>query len=349
MRTGADMVWTVAEVIGPPGTRTRRLSGLSATGGLKLGTWIPPCTLLHRRSLTDRIGGWGNWRELALPVDLELLDRAKSSGGASAGIPSLTAFKFPSTARPNSYREQPHHEQAACVRRIESHRGFLVTELARALARQAIPPARAPAFRPRPDAPLGTRRADQAAAADPGPRLMSARADAPRLEGATPEAALPPNWLLRRWSAGPCEARSSSSAGTSGSRSWPSRSRCRSRVSSRPRNSAYSPCVRHPAGRDRHRQLRPARGADPAPPEPHGEELRAAAGLVLTLGVGILGWPFSSPFSHSRRSAGRSRSPGWPRWRASRCRYWAFRFRRSSASTGAWTSRRSPLSRSQTL
>ncbi len=135
----ADMVWSVAEVLGPKGTRTRRLSGLSATGAREMGNWIPPCTILHRTEMGRRIGGWGDWRRLAAPVDVEFIDRAQASGARMLGVPSLTAFKFPATARPRSYVERPSHEQAEYLRRIATRRWFVAGELARALARQVSP------------------------------------------------------------------------------------------------------------------------------------------------------------------------------------------------------------------
>jgi glycosyltransferase involved in cell wall biosynthesis len=146
--SGADLAWTVAEVLGPPGTRMRRLSGLSATGQRELGRWIPPCTTMHRRALTEAIGGWGDWRELTIAVDLELFDRAQRAGARIAGIPSLTAFKFPAGERPNSYRDRPSHEQAAYMERLSGHRWVLAAELAKVAAQEVSPLPQRPLARP---------------------------------------------------------------------------------------------------------------------------------------------------------------------------------------------------------
>ncbi len=138
-RTDADVAWTVAEVLGPPGTRIRGLSGALSRVPRELGWWIPPCTIMHRRDLADRMGPWPDWREVAQPVDVELEDRAQLAGARMVPVPALTAFKFPSVMRPNSYREKPSHEQAEYLRRIESRRGLRIREIGTALARRLSP------------------------------------------------------------------------------------------------------------------------------------------------------------------------------------------------------------------
>jgi glycosyltransferase involved in cell wall biosynthesis len=146
--SGADLTWTVAEVLGPPGTRMRRLSGLSATGQREPGEWIPPCTAMHRRTLTESIGGWADWRELTIGVDLELFDRAQRAGARLAAIPSLTAFKFPASERPNSYRDRHSHEQAGYIELLSRRRWALVEELAKVAAQQLSPLPQRPLSRP---------------------------------------------------------------------------------------------------------------------------------------------------------------------------------------------------------
>lgn len=137
--TDADMAWTVAEVLGPPGTRIRALSGALSRVPRELGWWIPPCTIMHRRELVDRMGPWPDWREVAQPVDVELEDRAELAGARMVPVPALTAFKFPSVMRPNSYREKPSFEQAEYMRRIQSRRALRIREIGAALARRLSP------------------------------------------------------------------------------------------------------------------------------------------------------------------------------------------------------------------
>jgi glycosyltransferase involved in cell wall biosynthesis len=134
---GADFVYGTAEVLGPRGSRIRHLSGLKADADMPLGTWLPPTSIVHRAELARRIGGWRTWEEG--PPDVNFVDRARRSGARLKRVRALTAFKFPSTLRPNSYRERPSHEQETYMRRIERERFFIERELAGMTLRQLSP------------------------------------------------------------------------------------------------------------------------------------------------------------------------------------------------------------------
>lgn len=71
-----------------------------------------PCCTVYRRSVTDRIGGWRDYRELRLPPDADLFSRVEEAGFATVFVPRLTALKFPASVRKNVYRDKPSHEQA---------------------------------------------------------------------------------------------------------------------------------------------------------------------------------------------------------------------------------------------
>jgi GT2 family glycosyltransferase len=83
-----------------------------------------PCCTVYRRSVTDRIGGWRDYRELRLPPDADLFARARAAGFASLFVPRLTALKFSASARKNVYREKPSHEQAWWFQEICSRPEF---------------------------------------------------------------------------------------------------------------------------------------------------------------------------------------------------------------------------------
>ena len=138
-RKSADFGFGLAEVIGPPGSRMRKLSGLVRHGPLPYDHWLPPTSLVHEAELGRRIGGWLTWEEGQGPPDMNFLSRAQGGARRMIGVPALTAFKFPSAARPNAYRDRPSHEQRAYVERIESERFFIERELA-ALALRRLSP-----------------------------------------------------------------------------------------------------------------------------------------------------------------------------------------------------------------
>jgi glycosyltransferase involved in cell wall biosynthesis len=138
-RPDLDLAWTVAAVLGPPGSGIRTPSGRLGSSPGELGAAIPPCTIMHRRALAERTGGWRDWRGVIGPVDIDMLDRAKLAGARVRLVPALTVFKFPAALRPDSYRKRETHEQADCLRRIRTHRGLRLREVLALLGTRLTP------------------------------------------------------------------------------------------------------------------------------------------------------------------------------------------------------------------
>ena len=139
-RESADLAFGLAEVLGPPGSRVRALSGTDVEpGNVRLGNWVPPTSLVHETDLGRRIGGWRTWEEGNGPPDMNFLGRGQSAARRMIRVPALTAFKFPSIMRPNSYRERPSQQQQTYVQRIAHERLLIERELA-ALALRRISP-----------------------------------------------------------------------------------------------------------------------------------------------------------------------------------------------------------------
>jgi glycosyltransferase involved in cell wall biosynthesis len=136
--SGADVAFSLAEVIGPPGSGMRNVSGFKPNG--YAGGHLPPSSLLHRRQLVEEIGPWRDYREIERPPDTEFLQRALESGASFACSWALTAFKLPSAMRRNSYVERRSEEQEELFRRIEGERAFQLRELGRAAASRARHP-----------------------------------------------------------------------------------------------------------------------------------------------------------------------------------------------------------------
>ena len=111
--------------------------------------WGSPSCTVHRRCVTDSIGGWAEHRNLNRAPDAELWSRMHSAGYHLAFVPRLTAIKFPAMFRRNVYRDKPSHEQAAWLQRIQSDPHFeaehlvsmiLAGEAARAMPAHALVP-----------------------------------------------------------------------------------------------------------------------------------------------------------------------------------------------------------------
>jgi glycosyltransferase involved in cell wall biosynthesis len=88
------------------------------------GSFSSPLCTVHRKRVTDEIGGWRHYRELEMMPDVELWRRAQAAGYRFAFVPRLTGIKFPAGWRRDVYQARPFHEQARWLERIESEPDF---------------------------------------------------------------------------------------------------------------------------------------------------------------------------------------------------------------------------------
>jgi glycosyltransferase involved in cell wall biosynthesis len=86
------------------------------------GCWLPPTSLVHSRSLADRVGGWRPpWETGPIESETDLLARMiDASGRLPIWVRDVTSVKLPASWRPDVYRTRPCHEQAAWLERIRS-------------------------------------------------------------------------------------------------------------------------------------------------------------------------------------------------------------------------------------
>lgn len=130
----ADVAYTLLALIGPPETDFRAVTGLSESGGYERDLLVPPSSVMHTQTLAREIGGWKEYRTIVTPPDREFIDRAFAVGKRFVAVPELTAIKFPSAWRRNSYRERRSDEQARYARRIQEEPQFVADELIAILA-----------------------------------------------------------------------------------------------------------------------------------------------------------------------------------------------------------------------
>jgi glycosyltransferase involved in cell wall biosynthesis len=102
------------------------------------GAWSPPSCTVHRRSVTEALGGWRDYREIAVPPEIDLWRRARTAGFEFKFVPRLTAIKFPASMRRGVYRTRPSHEQAAWSARIASEPDLEPALLAEIVAGRGI-------------------------------------------------------------------------------------------------------------------------------------------------------------------------------------------------------------------
>ena len=90
----------------------------------------PPSAIAHCKSMTDRIGGWRNYREIDEMPETDLFwTRAPAAGMKFTFMRRFSVVKFPAAWRRNAYGERPSHEQAAWLERIRTEPDLEATEL----------------------------------------------------------------------------------------------------------------------------------------------------------------------------------------------------------------------------
>ena len=125
LKQGADLAYgaTLSLVAGSDGYHGYHRHFWPYYESYQPGIPILPTSVVHRRSVTDHVGGWHHYREPWQP--------AYSANYRFVFVPRLTAIKFPAGARRHVYKVRPCHEQAAWSERIQNEDGFEAAELIR--------------------------------------------------------------------------------------------------------------------------------------------------------------------------------------------------------------------------
>ena len=136
--SGADIAYACTELIFPPPSPLRVITGLNASGQFERDLGVPPSSLMHRRTLFEELGGWKDYRTLPEEPEVELLRRALEAGKKFVATENLSVFKFNSAFRPNSYVEKPSHEQARYNQRLRDEPDLVERELISIVRSQLI-------------------------------------------------------------------------------------------------------------------------------------------------------------------------------------------------------------------
>ena len=83
------------------------------------GHWIPPSCMVHRKSVTDTIGGWKHHTQVRRDPEINLWRRAFESGYKFTLVPRLSAIKIPAALRKDVYKTRDADEQAYWFKRIQ--------------------------------------------------------------------------------------------------------------------------------------------------------------------------------------------------------------------------------------
>jgi glycosyltransferase involved in cell wall biosynthesis len=123
---GADIAHTIVRTVYPEdypeGKGLRRLMKRPPSRFL-------PSSAMHRRSVTDKVGGWRHYKEITSTPQDDLWERAVEAGFNHTAVPRLSVFKLPAKDRRDVYKERPSHEQAAWFERIGRESDLEAVEL----------------------------------------------------------------------------------------------------------------------------------------------------------------------------------------------------------------------------
>lgn len=113
---GGDAAYSLCMMIQPDGSFWPTIP-LADQGGFS-----PPTCMTHRRTVTEELGGWRDYRVLdeRISPDVELFRRIHAAGRKFTFVQRLTGLKFPAAQRRDVYRDRPSHEQAHWQARIDA-------------------------------------------------------------------------------------------------------------------------------------------------------------------------------------------------------------------------------------
>jgi glycosyltransferase involved in cell wall biosynthesis len=133
-RTKADLGYSLIANVGPDGKFVWPTIPRPATG-----TFTSPLGIVHRKRVTDQIGGWRHHRNVESTPDVELWQRIQAAGYRCTFVPRLTGIKIGAGQRRDVYAIRPCHEQAHWAARIASEPDFEFEQMAAFIVGQAVP------------------------------------------------------------------------------------------------------------------------------------------------------------------------------------------------------------------
>jgi glycosyltransferase involved in cell wall biosynthesis len=127
---GADVAHSIVHMIDADGNILR-----PAPGQLRFepGRSLPPTGVAHRRIASEKVGGWRDYRDLAVDPETDLWQRMHLAGFKFQAVLRLTAVKFPASGRKDVYKKRSSHEQQQWTDRIRNEPNLEALELGKLL------------------------------------------------------------------------------------------------------------------------------------------------------------------------------------------------------------------------
>jgi len=127
---GADVAHSIVHMIG---AEAKILPPAGEMPRFQPGQWMPTTGVVHRRIAAEKVGRWGNYRNLSLDPESDLWLRMQQAGFAFQCVPRLTAVKFPAIYRKDIYKKRSSHEQQQWTNRILEEKDLEAVELGKLL------------------------------------------------------------------------------------------------------------------------------------------------------------------------------------------------------------------------
>ncbi len=130
IEAGADVAHSIVHRIGAEGNIQPPAGGML---GFQPGEWMPPTGVAHRRTATEKVGGWRDYRTLYVDPESDLWLRMHQAGLVFQPVPRLTAVKFPASWRKDIYKKRWSHEQQQWTERILKEKDLEAVEMGKLL------------------------------------------------------------------------------------------------------------------------------------------------------------------------------------------------------------------------
>jgi hypothetical protein len=129
VQADADLAYSVALYVPPPGETRRHVSGIFPEGEFRSGYALVHSSVIHRKKMIDDVGDWPDYRVERMPGDHVFWTRAIESGKHFIGVPKVTVWKFNASSRPDVYKRQSCEEQAHYFKMIRDDPMLVEREL----------------------------------------------------------------------------------------------------------------------------------------------------------------------------------------------------------------------------
>ncbi len=125
----ADFVYSCCICYGPPDTDIRMVYGFPFRNTPQKTDFAPPSTVMHKKALGLKLGGWQHHKNIVFPVDYDFQRRAFEDGAQFAHTGRVTVFKCTAGWYRDAYKKRDVSRQQYFLYQLQKDPAFLEKEL----------------------------------------------------------------------------------------------------------------------------------------------------------------------------------------------------------------------------